>query len=145
MKEGRGVWAAAHFPRLCSSPFVMLDFESPAHRGFVYFEELNPTDTNYITIPSGNSVTLESVRDDVVFDADNLVAYGRLTLPNTTNTVRFAYQWGNYWHLRPAPWEPADTPEIRRPPGKLPPHWDYDAFHPAPDAPTWGGRADGSK
>jgi hypothetical protein len=144
IKEGRGTWAPAHFPRLRSSPFVMLDFQSPAVRGFE-FRQLYPADTNYITIAVGTSVTLESVRDEVVADTQNLVAYGSLILPDTTNTVRFAYSWGHYWQLRPAPWEPPSTPEIRRPPGKLPPHWDYDMFYPAPDAPTWGGRVDSNK
>jgi len=139
IREGMGMWAPAHFPRLRSSPYVMLDFQSPAMGDFHHLE---PTDTNYVTVPSGQLVTIECVRDEIAGEAANLIAYGRIVLPDATNKVRFAYPWGHYWHLRAAPWEPGDTPEVRRPPGKLPAHWDYDMFYSSTNAPTWGGRAE---
>src|SRR5882672_8348469 len=43
IKEGMGMWGPAHFPRLRSSPYVMLDFQSPAKGDFHHLE---PTDTN---------------------------------------------------------------------------------------------------
>src|SRR5580765_3429017 len=134
IKEGRGIWGTSHFPRLRNSPYVMLDLD-PANK---FFTSLSWSDTNYLTFPAGAAVSITQVRDEIVADAAHLVAYGTLTLPGSTNQVRFAYSWGEYWHLRAAPWEPKETPEIRRPPGKNPPHWDYDMFYVHSNAPVWG-------
>jgi hypothetical protein len=92
-------------------------------------------------LPAGHKVSLDSVWDEVVFDGQQIVAYGRTTIPPSTKEVRFAYAWGFIWMLKPAPWEPADTPKKRAPPGTLPPHFNYKMFQPPPDAPKWGTKA----
>jgi len=89
-------------------------------------------------LPKGHRVTLTAVRDEVYFDSETIVAYGHTIVPPGTNEVSFAYHWGYYWELRRAPWELDDTPPRRGPPGKLPPHFDYDMFRSPPDIPKWG-------
>lgn len=92
----------------------------------------------FATLPAGHKVQVDSVWDEVAGDGQQIVAYGRTTIPPATNEVRFAYAWGFIWMLSPAPWEPSNTPKQRAPPGRLPPHFDYDMFRPPPDAPKWG-------
>jgi hypothetical protein len=89
-------------------------------------------------LPVGHKVFITDVRDESWIDDEDIMAYGRTTLPWTGKEVTFAYGWGWTWTLRPAPWEPDNTPEQRGPPGKLPPHFDYPHFRPPAEAPRWG-------
>jgi hypothetical protein len=137
LPEGRGMWEPAHFPRLRSSPFVLLDYEAARHAGFY---SAGRHDTQTQALAAGHAVIIDQVRDEIAFDAANIIAYGRVRPSGFTNDVRFAYAWGQDWILRPAPWEPESVPQIRRPPGKVPPHWDYEMFRAPSNAPTWGNR-----
>lgn len=92
----------------------------------------------FTELPVGHRVRSDSVWDEVELDAEQIVAYGRTTIPPGTNEVQFAYPWGEFWMLKRAPWEPDDTAEKRGPPGRLPPHFDYPMFWPPPDTPKWG-------
>jgi len=92
----------------------------------------------YGELPVGHRVWIDSVWDEVVVDGEQIIAYGRTTIPPGTNEVRFAYSWGFLWILKRAPWESDDTPEKRAPPGRLPPHFAYDMFKPPADIPKWG-------
>ncbi|HUA67830.1 MAG TPA: hypothetical protein VMA13_04715 [Candidatus Saccharimonadales bacterium] len=89
-------------------------------------------------LPVGHKVQIDSVWDEVVVDEEQIIAYGHTTIPPSTKEVSFAYPWGEFWILWPAPWEPSDTPEKRGPPGRLPPHFDYDMFKAPAGTPEWG-------
>jgi hypothetical protein len=97
----------------------------------------------FSTLPAGHTVRINSVWDEVAGDGQQIVAYGHTTIPPSTNEVSFAYPWGLIWTLYPAPWEPETTPKLRGPPGRLPPHFDYEMFRPPPDAPKWGTKVKG--
>jgi hypothetical protein len=89
-------------------------------------------------LPVGHKVRIDSVRDEIVADEEQIIAYGHTTIPPGTNELSFAYPWGEFWILWRAPWEPDDTPKERGPPGKLPPHWNYDMFYRPDGTPQWG-------
>jgi hypothetical protein len=101
-----------------------------------------PTNWTRVTVfgvlPAGHKVFVSEVRDETSWDDEEIVAYGRTTLPWSGKDVSFAYSWGWMWTLKRAPWEPDNTPEKRAPPFKLPPHFDYDMFKPPAGTPQWG-------
>jgi hypothetical protein len=90
------------------------------------------------TLPAGHKVFIKDVREEVRLDDEDMMPYGRTTLPWNNKDVTFAYSWGSIWILHPAPWEPDDTPDRRGPPGELPPHFNYPMFQPPPGTPKWG-------
>lgn len=90
------------------------------------------------TLPVGHKVLVTDVRDELLLDDQQMMAYGGTTLPWNNKKVTFAYSWGAVWTLWPAPWEPDGTPKQRGPEGKLPPHFDYPMFRLPADAPKWG-------
>jgi hypothetical protein len=126
VKESRGFWSASSIPRVHVSPYVMSDPGASEKKGAS------------IELPVGQSVRITKVCYEMVGDSSNIIAYGTVMPPGSANRQTFAYRWGGYWELRPAPWEPNDAPPIRRRAGKLPPHWEYYASHPPTNAPTWG-------
>lgn len=89
-------------------------------------------------LPVGHRVQIDSVCEEIQMDFVQIIAYGRTTIPPSTEEVQFAYPWSSDWILWPAPWEPADTPARRGPPGRLPAHFDYPMFYPPPGTPKWG-------
>ncbi len=70
-------------------------------------------DRIFAQLPVGHSVQIDRVVDEVFIDGQQIVAYGRTSIPPSTNLVTFAYDWGFIWNLEPAPWEPLDTPRRR--------------------------------
>lgn len=110
----------------------------PARYGIVDARNRGPYRKVYAQLPVGHAVRIEKVRDEVAFDVQHIIAYGRTTIPPRNKEVRFAYPWGALWQLERAPWEPDDTPPRRVASGRLPPHFDYDIFRPDPDLPKWG-------
>jgi hypothetical protein len=92
----------------------------------------------FLQLPVGHKVHIDCVRDEIVADEEQIIAYGHTTIPPATKEVRFAYPWGEFWDLWPAPWEPENTPEERGPGFKLPAHFDYDMFKPPPGTALWG-------
>ena len=65
-------------------------------------------------LPAGHIITLQSVREEITLDRQDIVAYGRTRLPGHDREVTFAYHWGQSWELWPAPWEPATVKTIRQ-------------------------------
>ena len=81
-------------------------------------------------LPAGHLVTLQSVREEITLDRQDIVAYGHTRLPGSDREVTFAYHWGQSWQLWPAPWEPGTVQAMRRFDWRRPPHFDYDMFYP---------------
>jgi hypothetical protein len=93
----------------------------------------------YAVLPVGHPVYLESVRDETAIDSERIIAYGKTIIPPGKKPVRVAYQWGAFWSLEPAPWEPDALPKQRYLPSRfrLPAHFDYEMFKSPTNAPTW--------
>jgi hypothetical protein len=107
IKEGRGIWAWSHLPRLRKSPYVMLDIDA-SKKAYLH---LYPTDTNFIVLPVGHAVTIGTIRDEIAgIDPVHTTVYGRIILPGTDTPGRFAFGWGDTVRLYPAPWEPDNIP-----------------------------------
>jgi hypothetical protein len=85
-----------------------------------------------IQLQTGHSVVIDRVQLEFYGDAVESVAYGRTTLPNSTNELSFAYYYGAYWQIGRAPWEPSTAPHQRWLDLPRPHHWDYDMFKPSP-------------
>ena len=112
-----------------------------------WFTHVGLTETNDLKygykssgiLPVGHIVHIDCVRDEVAFDSESIVAYGRTSIPPKTNLVSFVYAWGFLWTLHIAPWEPETLPQYRSIPSRfrLPPHFDYDMFRGPTNAPTW--------
>src|SRR5258706_4570173 len=64
-------------------------------------------------VPVGHRVQIDSVWDEVQSDPDQIVAYGRTTIPPSSNEVQFPYSWGQFWILKRAPWDRGETPSSR--------------------------------
>lgn len=140
LKEGRGVWEWSHLPRLRKSHYVMLDIDA-SEKAYLH---LLPADTNFIVLPAGHTVTIETVRDETAFiDATHTTVYGRVTLPGGQKPVRFAFAWGDTVRLYPAPWE-SDVPNRRYRIGWKPiPLYDRELRGVAEaEIPRWGRKVD---
>src|ERR1051326_1844652 len=102
IKEGRGIMAWSHLPRLRKSPYVMLDTDA-SEKAFLH---PYPTDTNVIVLAVGYAVTIDTVHDEIAgIDPVHTTVYGRVILPGADAPVRFAFAWGDTVRLFPAPWE----------------------------------------
>lgn len=117
----------------------LLTLACSVSRGLTNTNDVRTGDTVYALLPAGHQVHIDCVQDEVAFDVEHIVAYGRTTAPPAVKQVRFVYSWGYDWVLEPAPWEPATLPRLRYLPSRfhLPPHFDYDMFRPPTNAPTW--------
>jgi hypothetical protein len=74
VRESRGMMSRSHLPRLRTSPYVMLDIQE-SEKSFLH---LYPTDTNVTVLPTGHSVTIRTVRNEIVFvDRSLRVCVGR--------------------------------------------------------------------
>jgi hypothetical protein len=80
-------------------------------------------------LPVGHPIRIIRVSEETHFDTANIIAYGRTKLPWNEKEITIAYSWADLWTLHPAPWEPDDTPPVRAPGIKLPPHFNYDSFN----------------
>ena len=117
VRESRGMMSRSHLPRLRTSPYVMLDIQE-SEKSFLH---LYPTDTNVTVLPTGHSVTIRTVRNEIAFvDPVYTTVYGELILPGGKRSVRFAYAWGDTLRLFPAPWEPDSVPRRRYRLGHIP-------------------------
>jgi hypothetical protein len=142
IKEGKGIWAQAHLPRLRKSPYVMLDIDA-SEKAFLH---LYPTDTNVIVLPVGHAVTIQTVRDETAWiDPVHTTVYGRVILPGHHTPVRFAFAWGDTVRLYPAPWEPDNVPNRRYRVGWEPiPLYNPELrVVPEADLPRWGRKVPG--
>jgi hypothetical protein len=123
-KEGRGMWSAVHVPRLRAS-YVLLETNV----------QLYPSDQFVAKLPVGSPITLTSVRSEIIADGDGLIAYGNTRLPDSKKEVKFAYLWGSDLEINAAPWEPTNTPALRKPDWPIEPHGTIPFYHPVKDRP----------
>jgi hypothetical protein len=102
----------------------------------------DPKFKSSVKLPATHTVTIDSVRDEVVFEHEFIIAYGRTRHPETGKEVSFAYCWGTDWLLGRAPWEAETVPPMRYPAFRLPAHFNYPTFFGAAAPPTnavlWG-------
>ena len=86
---------------------------SSASRALKNTNDVETGEMVYTVLPMGHPVYLESVRDEIAFDSESIVTYGRTTIPPGEKPVQVAYRWGMLWCLEPAPWEPDTLPKRR--------------------------------
>ena len=123
-KEGRNMWSPANVPRLRVS-YVLLETNT----------ELLASDQFIANLPIGTPVTLTSVRDEIIADGSNLIAYGTTQIPDSNREVKFAYCWGTVRNINAAPWEPTNTPTFRKPDWPVESHGTIPFYHPVRDRP----------
>ena len=123
-REGRGFWSAAHVSRLHAS-YVLLETNT----------DLYASDQSVSNLPVGCLITLTSVRDEIIGDGNQLIAYGRIYLPGSKKEVKFAYLWGSVLEINSAPWEPTETPSLRKLDWPIRPHGTIPFYHPVTDRP----------
>jgi hypothetical protein len=143
IKEGRGIMAWSHLPRLRKSPYVMLDTDA-SEKAFLH---PYPTDTNVIVLAVGYAVTIDTVHDEIAgIDPVHTTVYGRVILPGADAPVRFAFAWGDTVRLFPAPWESQNIPNRRYRVGWKPiPLYDRDLRGvPEANIPRWGRKVNGN-
>ncbi|HEX4265558.1 MAG TPA: hypothetical protein VH597_14575 [Verrucomicrobiae bacterium] len=150
VKEGRGILGYSDVPRVHASPYVILEtngcadaIEAVGRKEYESFNRSNPrpsdafaTKGTPIELPAGQWVTITKVSDDVVWDGEEIIAYGKVKPPQFAHEVTFAYGWSTSYLLAPAPWEPATTPPARRNVRTQP--FSISSIRVSRDTPTWG-------
>jgi hypothetical protein len=157
VKEGRGILGTSDVTRVHASPYVILEtngcanavdaiqkkeYEKYSRRG-PGASDASAAERTSIELPAGQLVTITKVSEDMVWDGDEIVAYGKVKPREFACEVSFAYGWSTSDLLAPAPWEPVGTPSIRRNVGIPLFHIDS-MFHVSMDTPTWGDPATGN-
>ncbi len=139
--QRRSMWSAGSSGGVHSHQSAQYGLKAAvAKQGGAWLGSAGHDDQIFATLPIQHPVRIVQVLDEVFIDGEQIVAYGRTTIPPGTNEVTFAYAWGFMWRLERAPWEPDSVPEKRYPPGQLPSHFDYEPFRTPTNAPTWGTR-----
>ena len=106
-------------PRTGAAKHAMLVDDTEGHPECV---ELKPKMATQL--PAGHIITLQSVREEITLDRQDIIAYGRTRLPGDDREVTFAYHWGQSWQLQPAPWEPGTVQALRQLDWRRPRHSD---------------------
>jgi hypothetical protein len=152
-KEGQAFLGYSDVSRAHATPYVILETNGCANTVEVIqrmeygnysrrHSEASAAKGTAIELPAGQLVTITKVSDDMVWDSEEIIAYGKVKPRQFAREVSFAYGWSTSYLLAPAPWEPAATPPIRRNIGIQPFNIDS-MFHVSLDTPTWGDPAMG--